>query len=222
MSAILFDMDGTLIDSEPLWLEAEIQVMAEVGFGWDHSDQINCLGGPMEKTERYMQERSGNIKPFGFFSERLNNVMDEKLKNQLKLIPNALEILLECKSALIPMALVTASTGRQMRTVLSQFPVNLFASTISRDDVERSKPDPAPYKLAAEQLRVDIEQCLIIEDSITGVEAGLQSGAQVIGIPHLVQMQPHANLRLINSLSDISLKILLEWYPHLERRVETR
>ncbi len=59
MSAILFDMDGTLIDSEPLWLEAEIQVMAEIGFGWDHSDQINCLGGPMEKTEGICKSAAG-------------------------------------------------------------------------------------------------------------------------------------------------------------------
>ena len=67
MSAILFDMDGTLIDSEPLWLAAEIEVMAEVGATWDQADQINCLGGPMERTERYMQERTGNTKPFGDF-----------------------------------------------------------------------------------------------------------------------------------------------------------
>ncbi|MGI9171565.1 MAG: HAD hydrolase-like protein, partial [Candidatus Nanopelagicus sp.] len=63
MSAILFDMDGTLIDSEPLWLAAEKQVMEEVGSTWDEADQINCLGGPMERTERYMQDRTGNIKP---------------------------------------------------------------------------------------------------------------------------------------------------------------
>jgi len=130
MSAILFDMDGTLVDSEPLWLEAEIQVMAEVGSTWDQSDQINCLGGPMERTERYMQERSGHIKPYGYFSERLNDVMDEKLKHDLKLIPNALELLLDCKAAKIPMALVTASTGRQMQAVLSRFPNGIFSSTV--------------------------------------------------------------------------------------------
>ncbi|MFM8673361.1 MAG: HAD family hydrolase, partial [Candidatus Nanopelagicus sp.] len=95
MSAILFDMDGTLINSEPLWLEAEIEVMREVGSTWDQSDQINCLGGPMERTEKYMQERSGNIKPFGYFGRRLNEIMDQKLKTQLDLMPNAMELLLE-------------------------------------------------------------------------------------------------------------------------------
>jgi len=219
MSAILFDMDGTLVDSEPLWFQAEKQVMAEVGTTWEQSDQINCLGGPMEKTERYMQERSGNIKPFGYFSERLNEVMDEKLKHELKLIPSALELLLDCKSAQIPMALVTASTGRQMRAVLERFPTGIFASTVSKDDVEHSKPDPAPYKLAANQLGVDIKSCLVLEDSITGVQSGLRAGAQVIGIPHLVKLQPHENLRVVKALSDLSLKLILDWYPHLDRSV---
>jgi HAD superfamily hydrolase (TIGR01509 family) len=222
MSAILFDMDGTLVDSEPLWFQAEKQVMAEVGSTWEQSDQINCLGGPMEKTERYMQERSGNIKPFGYFSERLNDVMDEKLKHELKLMPSALELLLDCKSAQIPMALVTASTGRQMRAVLERFPTGIFASTVSKDDVEHSKPDPAPYKLAAEQLGVDIKKCLVLEDSITGVESGLRAGAQVIGIPHLVQMQSHENLRVVKALSDLSLNLIFDWYPHLDRSVSTK
>jgi HAD superfamily hydrolase (TIGR01509 family) len=222
MSAILFDMDGTLVDSEPLWFQAEKQVMAEVGSTWEQSDQINCLGGPMEKTERYMQERSGNIKPFGYFSERLNDVMDEKLKHELKLMPSALEILLDCKSAQIPMALVTASTGRQMRAVLERFPTGIFASTVSKDDVEHSKPDPAPYKLAANQLGVDIERCLVLEDSITGVQSGLRAGAQVIGIPHLVQMQSHENLRVVKALSDLSLNLIFDWYPHLDRSVSIK
>lgn len=222
MSAILFDMDGTLVDSEPLWLEAEQQVMAEVGSTWEQSDQINCLGGPMDKTERYMQERSGNIKPYGYFSERLNDVMDEKLKHELRLIPGALELLLDCKSAQIPMALVTASTGRQMRAVLERFPSGLFSSTVSQDDVEHSKPDPAPYKLAASQLGVDIKSCLVLEDSITGVQSGLRSGAQVIGIPHLVQMQSHENLRVVHALSDLNLSLLLDWYPHLDRSVSAK
>jgi HAD superfamily hydrolase (TIGR01509 family) len=222
MSAILFDMDGTLVDSEPLWLEAEQQVMAEVGSTWEQSDQINCLGGPMDKTERYMQERSGNIKPYGYFSERLNDVMDEKLKHELRLIPGALELLLDCKSAQIPMALVTASTGRQMRAVLERFPSGLFSSTVSQDDVEHSKPDPAPYKLAASQLGVDIKSCLVLEDSITGVQSGLRSGAQVIGIPHLVQMQSHENLRVVHALSDLNLRLLLDWYPHLDRSVSAK
>jgi len=220
MSAILFDMDGTLIDSEPLWLKAEIEVMAEVGCHWDEQDQINCLGGPAERTERYMQERSQNIKPYGYFINRLHEVMRARITNELDLIPNALSLLKECKDAGIKTALVTASSRDLMTIVLKRFPLGTFDVVVSGDDVEKSKPDPAPYLLAAKQLSVDISKCLVLEDSLTGVQSGLSSGAKVIGIPHLVQMSEHPNLRVISSLDEITLSDILGWYPYLASKVE--
>jgi HAD superfamily hydrolase (TIGR01509 family) len=220
MSAILFDMDGTLIDSEPLWLKAEIEVMAEVGCHWDEQDQINCLGGPAERTERYMQERSQNIKPYGYFINRLHEVMRARITNELDLIPNALSLLRECKDAGIKTALVTASSRDLMTIVLKRFPPGTFDVVVSGDDVEKSKPDPAPYLLAAKQLSVDILKCLVLEDSLTGVQSGLSSGAKVIGIPHLVQMSEHPNLRVISSLDEITLSDILGWYPYLANKVE--
>jgi HAD superfamily hydrolase (TIGR01509 family) len=221
MSAILFDMDGTLIDSEPLWLKAEIEVMAEVGCHWDEQDQINCLGGPAERTERYMQERSQNIKPYGYFINRLHEVMRARITNELDLIPNALSLLKECKDAGIKTALVTASSRDLMTIVLKRFPPGTFDVVVSGDDVEKSKPDPAPYLLAAKQLSVDILKCLVLEDSLTGVQSGLSSGAKVIGIPHLVQMSEHPNLRVISSLDEITLSDILGWYPYLANKVES-
>jgi len=219
MSAILFDMDGTLIDSEPLWLEAEIEIMEELGCNWDQQDQINCLGGPIDKTENYMQDRSNNIKPFGYFTKKLDDVMEQKLSTKLDLIPNALEIIDECKRSELKIALVTASSGRLMRAVLKRFPVGIFDTVVSYDDVERSKPDPEPYLLAAKTLGVDITNCVVLEDSLTGVQSGLSAGAQVIGIPHLVKMPSNPNLRVVESLSEINMDRLTTWYPFLASRI---
>ena len=219
MSAILFDMDGTLIDSEPLWLEAEIEIMEELGCNWDQQDQINCLGGPIDKTENYMQERSNNIKPFGYFTEKLDDVMEKKLSTKLNLIPNALEIINDCKRSELKIALVTASSGRLMSAVLKRFPVGIFDTTVSYDDVKRSKPDPEPYLLASKTLGVDITNCVVIEDSLTGVQSGLSAGAQVIGIPHLVKMPSNPNLRVVESLSEINMDRLITWYPFLASRI---
>ena len=219
MSAILFDMDGTLIDSEPLWLEAEIEIMEELGCNWDQQDQINCLGGPIDKTENYMQDRSNNIKPFGYFTKKLDDVMEQKLSTKLNLIPNALEIINECKISEIKIALVTASSGRLMRAVLKRFPVGIFDTTVSYDDVKRSKPDPEPYSLAAKTLGVDITKCVVLEDSLTGIQSGLSAGAQVIGIPHLVKMPSNPNLRVVESLSEITMDRLITWYPFLTSRI---
>ena len=219
MSAILFDMDGTLIDSEPLWLEAEIEIMEELGCNWDQQDQINCLGGPIDKTENYMQDRSNNIKPFGYFTEKLDDVMEKKLSTKLNLIPNALEIINDCKRSELKIALVTASSGRLMSAVLKRFPVGIFDTTVSYDDVKRSKPDPEPYLLASKTLGVDITNCVVIEDSLTGVQSGLNAGAQVIGIPHLVKMPSNPNLRVVESLSEINMDRLITWYPFLASRI---
>ena len=219
MSAILFDMDGTLIDSEPLWLEAEIEIMEELGCNWDQQDQINCLGGPIDKTENYMQDRSNNIKPFGYFTEKLDDVMEKKLSTKLNLIPNALEIINDCKRSELKIALVTASSGRLMSAVLKRFPVGIFDTTVSYDDVKRSKPDPEPYLLASKTLGVDITNCVVLEDSLTGVQSGLNAGAQVIGIPHLVKMPSNPNLRVVESLSEINMDRLITWYPFLASRI---
>ena len=219
MSAILFDMDGTLIDSEPLWLEAEIEIMEELGCNWDQQDQINCLGGPIDKTENYMQDRSKNIKPIGYFTKKLDDVMEQKLSTKLNLIPNALEIINECKISEIKIALVTASSGRLMRAVLKRFPVGIFDTTVSYDDVKRSKPDPEPYLLASKTLGVNITNCVVLEDSLTGVQSGLSAGAQVIGIPHLVKMPSNPNLRVVESLSEINMDRLITWYPFLASRI---
>ncbi len=215
MSALLFDMDGTVIDSEPLWLEAEIEVMAELGCHWDAQDQQNCLGGPMDRTEKYMQERSGNIKPYGYFRDNLNLVMQKKLLHDLKLVPNALELISSAKKIGIKTALVTASESVLMNIALKKFPDGIFDATVSRDDVINSKPNPEPYLRAADLLEMNISNCVVFEDSETGVTSGLASGAQVIGIPHLINLAPHENLRIVDSLSDVSIDKLLNWYPTL-------
>ena len=216
MSAIFFDMDGTLVDSEPLWLAAEIEVMKDVGIIWTAEDQLACLGGPRAKTERIMQEKSGFIKLDGYFGDALDDLMEKKLTTELKLIPGALDLISECKSNGLKCALVTASGGRLMNVVLKHFPLNTFDIVVSGDDVSKSKPDPEPYLMAASKLLVDIEKSVVLEDSVTGVTSGLASGAQVIGIPHLVNLPKHENLRVVAELKEINYQNLIAWYPFLK------
>ena len=208
-------MDGTLVDSEPLWLQAEIEIMQEVGCVWTAEDQLACLGGPRAKTERMMQEKSGNRMPDGYFGEQLDNLMEKKLASDLQIYDGALELVESCKAYGLKVGLVTASGFKLMRSVLRKFPENLFDVVISGDDVVKSKPDPEAYLKAAKFLSVDITDSVVIEDSVTGVTAGLASGAQVIGIPHLVELPSHPRLRLVKRIGDINISQLLEWYPFL-------
>jgi len=218
MSAVFFDMDGTIIDSEPLWLEAEIQVMAELGFHWDSQDQINCLGGPMERTEKYMQDRSGNIRPFGYFAKRLNQVMKEKFEKELVVIPGALELIQDCKQHGIKTGLVTASGRDLMFSAVKRFPDRAFDVCISRDDVKNSKPDPEPYLRAARDLNENIKNCVIFEDSLTGVTSALTSGAQVIAVSHLEEIRQQPNLSIVSSIREFNIELLLQKYPFLKEK----
>jgi beta-phosphoglucomutase-like phosphatase (HAD superfamily) len=106
-----------------------------------------------------------------------------------------------------------------MNSALTRFPENSFDIAISRDDVANSKPHPEPYLMAAERLKVKIDECLVLEDSMTGVRAGLDSGAQVVAISHIISIANEKNLRVISNLSEITFKQLVEWYPFLDRAV---
>jgi HAD superfamily hydrolase (TIGR01509 family) len=216
MSAILFEMDGTVIDSEPLWLQAEIQVMAELGFDWDVQDQINCLGGPMDRTEKYMQERSCNIKLYGYFGHRLNQVIKEKFERELVVIPGALELIKRSQAYGLKTASVTASGRDLMLSAVKRFPNGAFNVCISRDDVTNSKPDPEPYLKATDHLNVRISNCVVYEDSLTGVNAAIAAGAQVIAISNLIEIENQPNFRVLRSIDEISFDALINNYPFLK------
>lgn len=215
MSAILFDMDGTLVDSEPLWLAAETEIMQELGCTWTAEDQIACLGGPRAKTEKMMQEKSGYQMPDGFFGDQLDNLMEKKLASELKVYDGGIRLIDECKKFGLKVGLVTASGARLMNVVLQNFAKDTFDIVVSGDDVLKSKPDPEPYLKAAMDLSVDIKKSVVIEDSLTGVTSALASGAQVIGIPHMVTMPENSNLRVVDKIDDLTLDKLLSWYPFL-------
>ena len=143
--------------------------------------------------------------------------MKLKFVKDLELIPNALELITKSKEAGLKTALVTASGRELMNSALTRFPESSFDIAISRDDVANSKPHPEPYLMAAEKLKVKITECLVLEDSMTGVRAGLDSGAQVVAISHIIPIANEKNLRVISNLSEITFKQLVEWYPFLDR-----
>ncbi len=209
-SAVLFDMDGTLIDSEPQWLSAETELMARYGYEWTRDDQVYCLGGPLTKVGIYMQGKVDLETP-EFFTKTLIALTEEKLSQSLNFMPGALELLDELHQQGTPLALVTASPRSLLRAALSALPFTYFDVAISGDDVKQTKPHPESYVKAARQLNVPISECLVLEDSLTGVTAGLESGAKVIGIPHILQLPPHERLRVITTLEGMSAGELLNF-----------
>lgn len=206
--AVLWDMDGTLIDSEPIWIEEETILMHELGVEWSDSDALHCLGGPLERVDAYMRERSGNRhQPLELANELIERMV-LRLSHRLEFSAGAEDLLNEMSSAKIPMALVSASTRKIMQAALMSIGAHFFQFTCSADDVNNAKPDPEGYLTAAEKLGASIERSLIIEDSKTGMTAAIASGAYVLGLPHLTDLPSGEKVVHHQGLNHLNLESL--------------
>ena len=204
-SAVFFDMDGLFVDSEPLWLIAETELMASYGYTWTTEDQNFCLGGPLKKVGQYMHEKSGQVESPEFFTQSVIDLMEKKLSSGAPVMPGAMKLLENLALNDVPTALVSASPRVLVDAVLRSIPEHKFRFSLSADDVSNPKPNPEAYLKAADKLSVEIENCLILEDSPTGVAAATASGAFTIAVPHFVNIQPREKLRVISSLSELSV-----------------
>lgn len=188
--AILFDMDGTLIDSEGHWLAAEKAVMEWLDCDWTAADQSVCLGGPLERVVGYMIDKSGTQEDAVDVGEYLLDRVETLMRTSpLEWQPGARALLLDAREREIPTALVSASWNRLIDAVSDKIELDLgrvaFDVVVAGDDVEMSKPHPEPYLTAAEALAVHASACLVLEDSPTGVASGVAAGCRVVAIPQL-------------------------------------
>jgi HAD superfamily hydrolase (TIGR01509 family) len=211
-AAVFFDMDGLFVDSEPLWLEAEAELMSDFNYEWAQQDQNYCLGGPLTRVGQYMFEKSGNAESPQFFTRSIINRMELKLSSGAPVMPGAFELLNELAAHDVKTALVSASPRVLVDAVLKSLPSHSFAFSLSADDVQFPKPHPEAYLKAASMFSVDIKNCLIFEDSPTGVQAATQSGAFVVAVPHLVHIQERNRLAVIKSIEEVSFQKLLSNY----------
>lgn len=192
-SAVLFDMDGTLIDSEHLWLEAEIEVMSDLGSDWNSRDQEHCLGGPLERVAAYMVQRSGTGRTADEVSRILLDTIEGHMRREpLQWRPGALDFLIATIEAGIPRALVTASWAVLVATLSDRMRHEVgydpFTVIVAGDHIANSKPHPDPYLRAAELLDVHPGTCLAIEDSPTGVRSAVAAGCVVVGVPQIAAL----------------------------------
>lgn len=210
--AVFFDMDGLFVDSEPLWFESEAEVTASFGYAWSNEDQVACLGGPLSRVGEYMFEKCNYAQSPTFFTNTLIEVQTARMRGKTPLMPGAPELLLQLQSHGIATGLVSASPRTIVNAVLESLGENLFPFSISSDDVSNTKPHPDAYLLAARRARAEISQCLIFEDSLTGVSAAKSSGAWLIAVPHLVVVPEEPRVRSIKSLEQISYEKLQELF----------
>jgi len=222
--AVLFDMDGTLIDSEHLWLAAEVQVMNALGGQWTNEDQAHCLGGPLERVADYMIARSGTSVSQAHVGRMLLDSIEVFMREQpLTWRPGARELLAETIELGIPRALVTASwqvlvnvLADRMREEMGGEP---FTEVVAGDHTRRSKPHPEPYLMAAAALGAAPAKSLALEDSPTGVRSALDAGCAVVAIPHMAPID-FEGVHVIETLHGHSIEGLWSAASSVRRTLE--
>ena len=208
LEAVLFDMDGLLVDTEPLWFETESEVMARLGAPWTKSDQERLLGGSMEHTVGYLLAKATRPAPPAQVARWMTDGMLRRAAAGRVIVrPGARELLAEVAAAGIPHALVTGSQREFTEAVVASTGLT-FTATVTGDDVARPKPDPEPYLLAAKLLDAAPENCVALEDSPSGVTSATGAGCRVVAVPSLIPIPPASGRLVAASLSDISLAAL--------------
>jgi HAD superfamily hydrolase (TIGR01509 family) len=190
LQAVLFDMDGLLIDSEPLWFEVETEVMTRLGGIWSPADQEALLGSSLDRSVRYFLERARvPADPAEVGEWMIGGIVAKVLERGVKIMPGAAELVAAVAASGLPYALVTSSQSRFVDAVLARTGLR-FPVVVTGSDVSRGKPDPEPYLLATRRLGVAPAGCLVLEDSITGVTAAEAAGCFVVAVPTLGAIKP--------------------------------
>jgi HAD superfamily hydrolase (TIGR01509 family) len=208
LAAVLFDMDGLLVDTEPLWLETETEVMARLGAPWSAQDQEALLGGSMDRTVRYLLAKATRPAAAETVARWMLDGMLKRVRaGRVVVRPGARELLAEVAAAGLPHALVTSSQRPFADAVLDAAGM-AFPVMVCGEDVAATKPDPEPYLLGAKLLDADPARCVALEDSPNGVASAGAAGCRVVAVPSLVPIPPAPGRLVVPSLRDVSLATL--------------
>ncbi len=206
-AAVLWDMDGTIVDSEPMWLAAEARLMTGAGVEFGPADHAELVGMALLTAAEVLRSRGVDLAAAEIV-ERLVTDVHAALLREVPWLPGISELLGELARAGVPCALVTMSYRVLAEAVVAGAPAGTFAVIVAGDEVTQGKPHPEAYLRAAEALGVDPADCVAVEDSVPGVAAAYASGARTIGIQHMVPVAARPGLSRVDSHRRLSLDLI--------------
>ena len=193
IKAVIFDMDGVLIDSEPLWRKAMIEGFASIGVLITEEDCKKTTGNRLKEVVEYWFEKL-DILDFlpTEIEHRIINMLVKLINNEGKAISGVIEVINFCNNKNIKIGLATSSSNHLMEAVLEKLNLkNTFKSSISAENMEYGKPHPEVFLICASQLQISPLECIVIEDSINGVIAAKAAFMSVIALPEHENINNH-------------------------------
>ena len=187
-AAVLWDMDGTLIDSEPYWMKSEGSFAKANNSNWTEQDGLSLVGMSLYDSSKIIKERVGsNLEPEQII-QKLTDDVSAQLKQEIFWRPGARDLLLLLRKKKVKTALVTMSMHRMAKQVADSIGFDAFDVIIAGDDVRHGKPHPEPYLKAAELLGVKPEDCVAFEDSLTGLRSAEAANTKAVGVKNIVEI----------------------------------
>jgi len=195
--AVLWDLDGTIVDSEPYWLLSEQRLVEEFGGTWSEADGFALIGAGLTNAAEHLQ-KCGVDMPVDAIVKRMVDEVDEMNAKQVPWRPGALELIRSIHDAGIPQVIVTMSYRTTAQFVADE--VGLFAGVICGEDVTHSKPHPEPYQMGAALVGASPRDCVALEDSIPGNESAVAAGAVTIALPLHVPLPESENYTIWHTM----------------------
>jgi HAD superfamily hydrolase (TIGR01509 family) len=212
-AAVLWDMDGTLVDTEPYWTVAELALAERHGGTWSPERSLEVVGFDLLDAARFMRVQMGiDVAPEQIVDEMLDAVI-KQVEDAVPWREGSLELLTSLGEAGVPCALVTMSWTRFVDPILRWLPEGTFSAVVTGDTVDRGKPHPEPYLTAARRLDVLAAECLAIEDSDTGATSAAAAGCTVLCAPLHVPVPPGPGRVLTQSLVGLTASSTLPTLP---------
>ena len=206
--AVLFDMDGTIIDSEPYWMASEQALAAEHNGAWTANDGLDIIGMDLDESSKVFKDRANIPLEPEEIKNRLTNDVQSKLAKVVPWRPGAQELLLELRRRNVKTALVTMALHRMAQQVVDAIPFDAFDVIVAGDDVTRGKPHPEAYEKAAALLGFHPSKCIAFEDSVTGLTSAEAAGTYAIGIPNIIEIPQRPGRVIWPTLEGVTFKQL--------------
>jgi HAD superfamily hydrolase (TIGR01509 family) len=187
-AAVLWDMDGTLIDSEPYWMKSEGSFAKANNSNWTEQDGLSLVGMSLYDSSKIIKERVGSDLEPEQIIQKLTDDVSAQLKQEIFWRPGARDLLLLLRKKKVKTALVTMSMHRMAKQVADSIGFDAFDVIVAGDDVRHGKPHPEPYLKAAELLGVKPEDCVAFEDSLTGLRSAEAANTKAVGVKNIVEI----------------------------------